>query len=141
MKPTPEQETKIRLLSDTELYEQAEKLVSAHPVVAGSQMEGLLEYSRSWDELTRFVKHQKDDRNWGEPGKSKKAHYRDFYTALDAYLNELYRDVKGRHQFVPGGLTKKETSKKSSYFAGLLAREFIQHLVAEMLWQEEVKSR
>jgi hypothetical protein len=141
MKLTLEQATILRVLDETTLCKQAEEFVKAHPAVENSQMAGLLEFSRSWDELVRFVNHQKNNRDWGEPGKSKRAHYKDFYTALDAYLKDLYREVQDQHELVPDGLTKNERRQLTSFYAGLLARDFIQHLVAEMMWQKEVKSQ
>lgn len=137
MKLTPEQESQIRQLSDAEMYPEAVDFASQYPPVQKSQMAGLLEFSRSWEELAGFVRHQKDDRDWGEPGKSKRAHYKDFYTALDAHLNELRRRSREQYNFVPDGLTKNENRQQTDFFAGLLAREFIQHLVAEMMWKEE----
>jgi len=138
MKLTPEQETQIRLLSDTDLYAQAQDFARTHPPVEPSQIAGLLEFSRSWQELEQFVKHQKDDRDWGT---GSKAHYRDFYAALDAYLDKLRQDVQGRYGFVSDDLTKKQTRRRTARFAGLLAREFIQHLAAEVLWKKEVEGR
>ncbi|MBU0496243.1 MAG: hypothetical protein KKA73_07110 [Chloroflexi bacterium] len=140
MKPSLEEEQRIRLISDGDLYGQAQDFSCAHLPVEGKQMAGLLEFSRSWDELTAFVRHQKDDRDWGEPGKSKKAHYKDFYAALDTYLGELRTRVQSPYGFVPLGKLDSAQRNRRDWMAGLLAREFIQHLVAEMMWKEETRS-
>ena len=132
MKPTPEQKVQIRLLSDGQLYDQAVTFVKQNDTVENKQMAGLLEFSRSWQELLKFVRHQKG-RDW----QRKKAHYADFYTQLEQQLEQLRAKVKSEYGMVPHGLTKKETSRHTEYFAGLLAREFIQHLVAEMMWKEK----
>jgi hypothetical protein len=97
-------------------------------------MAGLLEFSHSWEELEKFVKHQ-SERDWGDPVRSKRGHYQRFYDNLRAYLNTLRRDVKDQYGFVPDALTKKEEKQQTDFFAGLLAQEFVQHLAAEMMWQ------
>lgn len=132
MKPTAEQKDQIRLLSDGELYDQAIVFVRQNDTVENKQMAGLLEYSRSWEELLKFVRHQKG-RDW----QRKKAHYADFYTELEQYLTQLRAKVKSEYGMVPHNLTKRETAKYTQCFAGLLATEFIQHLVAEMMWKEK----
>ena len=132
MKPTPEQKVQIRLLSDGQLYDQAVTFVKQNDTLENKQMAGLLEFSRSWQELLKFVRHQKG-RDW----QRNKAYYADFYTQLEQQLEQLRAKVKSEYGMVPHGLTKKETSRHTEYFAGLLAREFIQHLVAEMMWKEK----
>lgn len=133
-------EERVRLLEDGDLYRSAITFVRAQHKIENKQLLGLLEYSRSWEELIRFVQHQKG-RDWGEPGRGNKAHYREFYTALDNHLNQNIRSlVRSDTNFVPINLTKKDTDRLVNYFSGLLARSFIQHLVAEMLWQQEGQS-
>ena len=129
MKLTPEQESEIRLLSDTDLYHKAMTFAKTHEATAqhrttGSQLQGLLQFSRSWKELDDFVKHQK----------SKEQAYKQFYEALHSGLGEIQNIAKSK--FVPNGLTKRERRKRTVFFTGLLAREFIQHLAAEMMWKE-----
>ncbi len=130
MRPTPEQERAIRLLSDTDLYQQAMDFArrftsAARTRTAKSQLQGLLEFSRTWNELDSFVKHQK--------GKSHD--YSEFYTALAHEMRNLR--ARAQTEFVPDGLVKRETSRQTELFAGLLAREFVQHLTAEMMWNSE----
>jgi len=129
---TPEQEGEIRLLSDTDLYRKAMTFANEHESTAqhrttNSQLQGLIAFSRSWGELDRFVKHQK----------SKEQAYQAFYIALSSTLNDLCALAKER--FVSGDLTKRERREQTDFFAGLLTREFIQHLVAEMMWKQEVE--
>jgi hypothetical protein len=135
-KLSPEEQEKFRLLSDGKLYQDAIDFAGRTPPIEKSQMAGLLEYSHAWEALETFVKHQKDDRDWGEPGRSNRAHYQEFYNELSAYLSDLYDDVQQKYGFVfPEGLTKNEKKDQIDFFAGLLAQEFIQHLAAEMMWQ------
>jgi hypothetical protein len=134
MRLTHKQEVEIRLLSDTDLYHRAMAFAREHEAAAqhrttNSQLQGLIEFSRSWGELERFVKHQK----------SKEQAYKTFYVALDASLAELH--ILAKRQFVPDGLTKRERREQADFFAGLLGREFVQHLTAEMMWKREVQSR
>lgn len=129
---TPEQQSQIRLLSDGELYRDAVDFVDKSRIVDNKQMAGLLEFSRSWGELNKFVKHQKG-RDWH----GRNSHYTDFYTKLSKFLDKLRTKIKTDSDFVPNRSTNKETKKYADYFAGLLAREFIQHLVAEMMWKEK----
>ncbi len=131
-KLSPEEQERIRLLSDGEIYQRAiEFAKEQEEIIAyrqfGHQISGLEAYARSFGELDEFVNHQKG-RNW--EGKSQS--FEGFYTALANYLNELREDVQNKYGFVPyEGATKKE----QRFFAGLLAQEFIQHLAAEMMWQ------
>lgn len=133
MQLTSKHRSKIRKLSDTELYHEAMTFAGEHSPIANSQMTGLLEYSRSWAEINDFVAHQLK-RDWGEPGKSKRAHYREFYAALHKWLESLRRKLKDDYGFIPDDLTKKETRSLTGLFGGLLAREFIQHLATEMMY-------
>ncbi|NLE46312.1 MAG: hypothetical protein GX620_16460 [Chloroflexi bacterium] len=138
---TAEQEAQVRLAGDATIYRDAMTFANAQQAVIedkqfGHQASGLLEFSRDWDELERFIRHQKG-RSWPQS----KLHYGDFYAALGKYLQELRRDVKDKYGFVENGLTNNETREQTKFFAGLLAREFIQHLVAEMMWQKEVKGQ
>jgi hypothetical protein len=136
---TPEQETQIRLLSDGDIYRAAMTFANEQEDVIAysqfnSQVNGLLQFSRSWGELTSFVKHQKS-RDWQGVRQS----YGEFYTALKSQLDDMRGDVKGKYGFVPDDLTKRESNELADFFVGLLARAFIQHLAAEMMWKKEVK--
>lgn len=132
---SPEQRKNIRLLSDGEMYRDAISLANEQEEIIayrqfGHQLSGLGEYARSFSELDEFVTHQVE-RDW--EGKSQS--FQGFYAALKGYLSDLRDDVQDKYGFVPDGLTKRETREQIDFFAGLLAREFVQHLVAEMMWQ------
>ena len=85
----------------------------------GHQINGLLEFSRSWDELTKFVNKQKT-RDW----QNKQSTYGKFYAELDQQLRDLQQLAKD--QFVSGEMSKSELRERTQVFAGLIAGEFIQ---------------
>lgn len=134
---TSAKEAKIHQLSDGILYEWAITFVDEHGDLLGDkqvghQLNGMLAHSRSWERLTGFVRHQKE-RTW----QGKKEFYGTFYTNLDLQLNELVALAK--EHFVEDGLIKRETQALVNIYAGMLGREFIQHLVAELMWRKEVE--
>lgn len=131
IKLSTDEESRIWLLSDGELYREAITFVKNSPSVEGKQMNGLQQYSRSWDELDQFIKHQ-HERDWQE----KKAHYKEFYASLGNTLKNLKDKVQAAYKFVPEGKLDQMAKEKRDYIAGLLAREFIQHLTSEMLMKE-----
>jgi hypothetical protein len=139
MNLTPDEEIRILLLSDGELYHEAVTFVRNSSSVESKQMTGLWQYSRSWDELYTFVKHQ-HERDWGESGKAAKAHYKDFYQKMGDFLKNLQEKTQTVYKFIPEGKLAKDAKEKRDYIAGLLAREFIQHLVVEMLLKESKES-
>jgi hypothetical protein len=129
--PTPAQLQKIWLLSDTVLYPEAVafmlKLVreqECDPLPA-SQVAGLLSIAESanYDELHRFVLHQRD-RNWPPSKRDIKT----FYTALEERLSLMQRKRLQDEFHVLGA---GDTHQEIKAMMALLAREFIQHLVAE----------
>jgi hypothetical protein len=130
MNLTPEQQARLHLLSDGELYQEAQRFIRdymaqyALPADAGArQFMGLLQFSRTWKELQEFVKHQRK-RDW--PANSR---WPDFYRALETTLTASVRQRAA--SFAVPGLTKKEQSAQTDEWSDLLAREFIQHLYAE----------
>ena len=127
--PTTQEWEKIRVISDGELYDRAAKFVAAAPAVENKQVNSLLEYSRSIFDLLAFVQHQRD-RKWS----SREANMEKYNTVLFDTLFELVRDTKDRWHFVDAKLGPVEAQKRTAIFATLLAREFIQHIVAEMLY-------
>lgn len=105
---TPEQSVRIRLLSDGPMYEDAVDLAAEQQAIIayrqfGHQVNGLQQHARSFKELREFVKHQRT-RDW--EGKSQS--FEGFYTAVDAYLNDVCNAVQEEYSFVPEGLTKNE---------------------------------
>jgi len=121
----------IRLLSDTDMYQHAITFVRETDGIGEikkKQIAGLMEFSRSWSELKSFITHQKE-RDW----KGREA-YKTFFASLQQAMDKLRRDVKDTYELVPPNLTKTETNRITDQYAGLLAREFIQHLATEMLF-------
>lgn len=131
---------KIWLLSDTVLYPEAvaflRKLVheqGCNPLPA-SQVSGLLSISAShkYDEFYRYVLHQRD-RDW-QPSKRD---LKTFYTALEEVFSVMQRKrLKDEFHLLtagkPGsGRSIGEIRQEADELMATLAREFIQHLLAE----------
>lgn len=128
---------KVYLLSDTILYPEAvsfmHKLVreqGCNPLPT-SQVAGLLNIAEAvkYDELHRFVLHQRD-RNWPPS----KRDIETFYTALEEVLSLMQRKrLKDEFHLMPDmqGRNVSEVRQEVDELLGRLAREFIQHLVAE----------
>lgn len=132
---TVKERDKIRLLSDGKLYDDAIRVAGEHEEVIaygefGHQVNGLDEHADSFRDLDAFVTHQRE-RDW--TGRSQS--FEGFYTTLARYLSELRDLVQDEYGFVPEGLTKNDRRQQKDVFAGLLAREFVRHLAAEMMWQ------
>ncbi len=134
----PAQAEKIRLLADSEIYSKAITFADKQSAITitNHQLAGLRQFSRSWDELIRFVHHQfvRHQKNFVRHQKNKDC-YHDFYNALHTDLQALRARV--RDEFVPANLTKQETKSRVDHFAGQLAHAFIQHLVAEIEWRQK----
>lgn len=127
--------TTIHLISDHVLYPEAVEFIARHQAIEGQkQMAGLVEYARSWEDLTRFVNHQRQ-RDW----LGAKAYYKQFYEHLYRYLQDLQQRVKTKFGFVGEGLTRAQERAQTERYAQILAQEFIQHLAAENLWREKVQ--
>jgi len=135
--PTPAQLEKIWLLSDTVLYPEAvsfmRKLVQDQECdpLPTSQVAGLLNVAESaqYDELYRFVVHQRD-RNWPPSKRDIKT----FYTALEEVLSLMQRKrLKGEFHLLADehGRSVSDIRQERDALMALLAREFIQHLLAE----------
>ena len=128
---------KIYLLSDTVLYPEAvsfmRKLVQeqdCYPLPT-SQVAGLLSIAEAtrYDELHRFVLHQRD-RNWPPSKRDIKT----FYTALEDVLSVMQRKrLKDEFHMMPDIQERSviEARQELDELMARLAREFIQHLVAE----------
>jgi hypothetical protein len=127
--PTREEREKVRLLSDTVLYERARKFVQSTPAVENKQLNGVIEFSRSLPELMLFVVAQRK-RNWTD----REANMRRFYETLYEALIRIMQDTRDVWGFVPKGSTEAEAQQRTAVFADMLARNFTQHLVAEMLY-------
>src|SRR5579875_3074027 len=123
---TAEQQAKIRLLSDYELYPQAVQFMRniARPLPS-TQINGLLNVSlgSTYDQLLLFVEHQRDRTTW----RNNEQHIPMFYRglrqklqALEDYLPSLYKLR-----------AEKPLPEEVQALKMALAREFIQHLLAE----------
>jgi len=127
---------KIWLLSDTVLYTEAVDFVQrlvrqGDDPLPMSQVNGLLNItaSKSYAELQRFVVHQRD-RNWPFP----KMNIKRFYTSLEAVLERMQRE-RLRNEFHllrdVSGCSIEDIRQEIDALMALLAREFIQHVLAE----------
>lgn len=131
---------KIWLLSDTVLYPEAvsflHKLMreqECEPLPA-SQVAGLLSIadSQKYDELYRYVVHQRE-RDWPPARRDLKT----FYTALEQVFSLMQRKrLKDEFHLLTagsgeGGRSVSEIRQEADELMAVLAREFIQHLLAE----------
>lgn len=134
MMPSTAQLQKIALLSDTVLYNDAvafiRKLVQEQDCapLPTSQVNGLFSIaeSASYDELYRFVVHQRD-RNWPPSKRDIKT----FYTALEQELSLMYRKRLKDEFLLLTQQSAQELRREANDLMALLAREYIQHLMAE----------
>jgi hypothetical protein len=134
--PTSEEATRIRVLGDGVLYDEARSFVAKYCVdhyPKPAQIQGLLEYSNDWNTLISFVKHQADDRDQHAD--------KEFYQSLKRWLNEFRSRVQTEWGFTFGEMSKDQLNKKLGVFCGLLAQDFIQHLAAEMRYQSALNKR
>ena len=145
--PTPAQLKKLWLLSDTVLYPEAVAFMQKHAresePLPTSQVMGLFNATASeqYPALCHFITHQRD-RNWPYS----KMHIKRFYTSLEETLTRMDR-MRLRNEFhlledVPGRGVN-ETRQEMDELMALLAREFIQHVLAEngVLLQAEAEQR
>lgn len=133
--PTSKQLENIWLLSDTVLYPEATAFMHRLLREQGCkplptrQVAGLLSIAESnqYNELHDFVVHQRG-RNWQEGQRDIPT----FYQALEEKLTNIQQRLRGDFHLLPGGnkpgrlMTEEEVA-----LMAVLAREFIQHLMAE----------
>ncbi len=128
---TPDEQERIRVLSDTILYEKAQTFVNQHGTQDGQrQMHAIQEYAQSWYELKKFVTHQSSK----DIDK-----YKSYYGALWTLLNQELRELVKRELDYTGRLSRAEKGHVRQFLEAVM-QEFVQHLVAESLWQEKVKA-
>lgn len=129
MELTDAQRKKVWLVSDTILYPEAvgfmDELVKqeGEKPLPRSQIMGLLNIIRSatYDDVTQYIKHQ-IQRNV----------HRAFYDKLEQKLTAIQRKrMQEEFQLVIPQPTKREEDAEKKELMLLLAREFIQHLIAE----------
>jgi hypothetical protein len=121
--------------NDDTLYPEAVKLLKrlvdeeeCLPLPA-SQVAGLLNIAKraSYPDVEQFIRHQRE-RNWPESRKDVKI----FYTALGETLNTFEKKwLPERFQLPSTGKTPQAQKEESKELMALIARDFIQHLVAE----------
>lgn len=139
MQVTIEQARKIRLLSDGELYDKAVDFVQTHRSVkvSNTQLSGLQNAVRSgdWSEIFRYIDNRINRKTTSEDLK-------EFYQKLKNYLNTLPERVEKTQLVVRSKkmtrTQRKQVREKIDRYAYLLAKEFIQHLVAEYNYQRSV---
>ena len=137
MAVTTEQVQKICLLSDGELYKNAVDFVKTYyspKKVSKAQLSGLQNAVGASDlhEIFRYINNRLARNTTPEDLKS-------FYGALKDSLNSLRSKVQ-EVQFVvkPEKTTRtqdREVNKEIDRYAYLLAKEYIQHLIAEYNYQ------
>ncbi len=133
--PSPQQLNMLWDASDDTLYPEAVKLLhrlldekECMPLPA-SQVAGLLNIANasSYAELERFIRHQRD-RNWPESRQDIKI----FYTELGERLNDFRKKwLVERFQLGSQEKNAREAKAEVDELMALVAREFIQHLIAE----------
>ena len=140
MELTIDQAQKIRLLSDGELYDKAVNFVTEHPdythsKVSKTQLSGLQNAVGvgDWAEILGYIKNRLN-RNTTSDDLEK------FYQDLENYLNELYGQVEKFFR-IEEGLNRTQRTQAKRRYAYLLAKEFIQHLVAETNCQQQIGER
>ena len=135
MTMTVEQERKIRLLSDQELYNEAIDFAKTHRdvKVSKTQLSGIQNAvgAGDLDEIFRYIENRLKRSTTDE--------LRDFYLGLKAYLTSLRQKVEEAQLVViPERMKRAEKLQVKSEvkrFTHTLAQEFIQHLVAEYNYQ------
>ncbi len=123
---TEQEQVKIRLLSDTELYPQAVQFMRgvARPLPP-TQINGLLNVSlaNTYDELGIFIDFQAKRTTW----RREDVHIPDFYKRLAQKLKQLEAYALSIMKSRAGQPSREDMQTLKM----LLAREFIQHLLAE----------
>ncbi len=125
MELTQKQQVKLRQISDTQLYDKAEKFIEKNGVITNAQIAGLENITNTaarLSDILKFVNHQADKDN---------KEIAEFYRRLKTELENIRNDVKNNRDFVPEGLIRKELSGHKEFFGLLFVREFIRHLSAE----------
>ena len=141
MTTTIEQVQKIHLLSDGELYAQAVHFAQMHrdSKISETQLNGLQNAvgAGEWDEIFRYINNR-----LGRDTTSDKL--REFYERLKNDLNELPGWVEKTQLVVRSeDLTRaqrRQVNEEINRYAYLLAKEFIQHLVAEYNYQRSLSN-
>lgn len=129
------QQEKIGLLSDTVLYPEAvafiQRLVNEEDCspLPSSQVKGLQSIAESYqyNEIQRYIEHQ-FQRNWPESKRSIQVLYTELDKLFTTIKNKRLRD---EFHLVIEERRSQETNEEINTLMAALAREFIQHMVAE----------
>ncbi len=130
-----QEQERIRLLSDTELYPQAVEFTrNIGGTLPGSQINGLLNVAlaNTYAQLETFVKRQYGRSTW----RANERHIPDFYRRLEHKLKDLERSIPS----VTRDRQTKPSAEEMRALKMLLAREFIQHVLAENAYQGAQRS-
>ena len=133
-------EKKIRLLSDEKLYRDAVELATNHTKasskILNNQLSGLWNAvgAGAWNEIVKYIQNRLGRKTTSN---ELKEFYQDLNDSLDK-LRELVEkaglvvrpEVMGRAQ-------RRQISAEINGYAYLLAKEFIQHLIAEYNYQRQ----
>lgn len=129
------EQLQIRLISDNELYQQAVALMkNLGGTLSQSQINGLVNVSlaNTYNHLKQFVQHQGERKTWS----ARERHIWEFYrTKFPRQLNLL-------ENYVPAvtRLRQEQVSQEDEEAIKMaLAREFIQHLLAENMYQDALR--
>ncbi len=123
---TEQEQEKLQFLSDTELYPQAVQLMRGIAnELPQKQTNGLLNVSlaNTYTQLQRFIDHQRDRKTWPP----KERHIPIFYRELGQKLQKI-------ESYVPSIMkarAEQPSREDMQTLKMLLAREFIQHVLAE----------
>jgi hypothetical protein len=123
---TEQEQEKIRLLSDTELYPQAvEFMRGVARQLPPTQINGLLNVSlaNTYKQLESFIEHQRARTTW----RREDAHIPDFYKRLAQKLKQLEAYALS----IMKSRAEQPSGEDMQALKMLLAHEFIQHLLAE----------
>jgi hypothetical protein len=123
---TRQEEEKIQILSDTELYPQAVEFM--HGIarkLPTTQINGLLNVSlaNTYEQLKEFVDHQYNRTTW----KANERHIPEFYRRLTLKFKDLDKYALS----ILALRTEKASTEDQERIKMAIAREFIQHLLAE----------
>jgi hypothetical protein len=144
--PTPEQLPKLYYLSDSVLYPEAIDFIRRFvnrddgATLPASQVMGLLNIANtsSYAELERFINHQRE-RNWT----LSKSYIKTFYSELEKVFAALRKRARNEFKLLAYEPGHKQAKQETDDIMIWLAREFIQHLIAEngLLALEKAKER
>ena len=123
---TAKEQERIYLLSDEELYEQAVQFMgSIGRTLPPTQVNGLLNVAldNTYDQLNQFLTGQYNRKTWPFDAQ----HVKEFYFKLPQQLKRIEAYIPSITRGRAGKLSREDEQTLKT----LLAREFIQHLLAE----------